>query len=628
MKRWTLTLFAFLLTALLLASPVLGEEEAASQNVITAVQETEEWASREPVSLWMNAWETIYQVTSQLVFVHVEAVSPNGEPLEDTFRVAWDLSFLESEDLEPGEYMVQGKILASDSYRFDDSVSPYVSFPILLLEGDPPPQVIVSLDDLSHRYAEAIPVGTDWADYFSSYFSASSWTSSIRCVTDTGINLYGSIVWEDPMPDTSVPGVIEVVGQVILPENTVLAEGVTLPIVTVPISIQAEPRLECWFVSYNLCFPWIGDTLEDVTVLVSTNGGPWQEEDFAYSTGTRINVNVSYLVDGCSYEILATWPEGETNVFRFTWDGTITTFEVGGDRDGGDSGGSPSGDVVQPPPTVELPDEPDGSVVPPDTPEDPVVGDTPEIPTVDETPEGEAPSDPPESGVPDSSDAQSPPPEASDAEDVPTAAPESSVEIPVEMVDEGTQTDPELEEAPDQSLSQDSFLEKDTQDYSLLSGARVLLMLEDTDQARFSKNGVTVTIPGDALKALSLQADSRFYIEITRPDARHISLVLTVDDVAVASLPGTVVMVPLEKAPAGNISLLDAGGSWVSDGIYDSTLGVATFSLSAPGIYEVHQPEPEAQQAGTSWLLPVLAGAAVLVAAGLAAWFFGRRRRR
>ena len=69
MKRWTLTLFAFLLTALLLASPVLGEEEAASQNVITAVQEAEEWASREPVSLWMNAWETIYQVTSQLVFV-------------------------------------------------------------------------------------------------------------------------------------------------------------------------------------------------------------------------------------------------------------------------------------------------------------------------------------------------------------------------------------------------------------------------------------------------------------------------------------------------------------------------------------------------------------------------------
>ena len=619
MKRWTLTLFALLLTALLLACPVLGEEEAASQNIITAVQEAEAWASREPVSLWMNAWETICQVTSQLVFVHVEAVSPGGEPLEDTFRVAWDLSFLEAEDLAPGEYMVKGKILASDSYRFADTVSPYVSFPILLLEGDPPPQVIVSLDDLSHRYAEAIPVGTDWADYFSSYFSASSWTSSIRCTTDTGINLYGSIVWEDPTPDTSVPGVIEVVGQVILPENTVLAEGVTLPTVTVPISIQAEPRLECWFVSYNLCFPWIGDTLEDVTVLVSTNGGPWQEEDFAYSTGTRINVNVKYLVDGCSYEILAAWPQGETNVFRFTWDGTITTFEVGGDRNGGDSGGSPPGDVVQPPPAVELPDEPDGSVDPPDTPEDPVV---------DETPEDEVPSDPPESDVPDSSGTQSPPPEDSAAEDVPTMVPEPSAEIPVEMVDEGTQTEPELKEEPGESLPQYSFLEEDTKDYSLLSGARVLLMLEDADQARFSKNGITGSIPSDALKALSLQADSRFYIEITRPDARHISLVLTVDDVAVTSLPGTVVMVPLEKAPAGSLSLLDAGGSWVSDGIYDSALGVATFSLSAPGVYEVHQSEPDAQQTNRTWLLPVLAGAAVLVAAGLAAWFFGRRRRR
>ena len=151
---------------------------------------------------------------------------------------------------------------------------------------------------------------------------------------------------------------------------------------------------------------------------------------------------------------------------------------MGGDRNGGDSGGSPPGDVVQPPPAVELPDEPDGSVDPPDTPEDPVV---------DETPEDEVPSDPPESDVPDSSGTQSPPPEDSAAEDVPTMVPEPSAEIPVEMVDEGTQTEPELKEEPGESLPQYSFLEEDTKDYSLLSGARVLLMLEDADQARFSK---------------------------------------------------------------------------------------------------------------------------------------------
>lgn len=619
MKRWFFTLTALFLAVSLLSTPALGAEEADLQNVITAVQEAEEWAAREPVSIWMNAWETIYQVTSQLVFVHVEAVSPEGEPLEDTFRVIWDLSFLEAEDLAPGEYMVQGKILASDSYRFDDSVSPYVTFPVLVLEGDPPPQVIVSLDDLSHRYAEAIPVGTDWADYFATYFSPKSWSSSIRCTTDTGVNLYGAIAWEDPMPDTSVPGLIEVVGQVILPENTVLAEGVALPTVTVPISIQEKPRLECWFVSYNLCFPWIGSTLEDVTVLVSTDGGPWQEESFAFSTGTRINLNVKYLVDGCSYEILAAWPEGETNVFRFTWDGAITTFEVGGDRNGGDVSGNPPGEVIQPPPEVELPDEPDGTEEPPVTPE---------APSTDLTPEDETPSDPPEDDVPDPVEPQTPPPAASDEEDVPTVAPEPTPESSAEMVDAATQTEPEPEEDPGEPLPQYSFLEEDTQDYSLLSGARILLMLEDADQARFSKNGVTVTIPGDTLKSLSLQADSRFNIAITMPDARHVSLVLTVDDAAVTSLPGAVLMVPLEEAPLGSLSLLDAAGGWVSDGTYDSALGVAAFALSAPGEYEIHQSAPEAQQPSRTWLPPLLVGAAVLLVAGLAAWYWGRRRRR
>lgn len=616
MKRWILTLAALFFTALL-ASPVLGaDEEPAPQNVITAVKEAEEWASREPVNIWMNAWESIYQTTAQLVFVHVEALSPDGQLLEDTFRVSWDLSFLEAENLTPGEYMVQGKILASSSYRFDDSVSPYVSFPILVLEGDPPPQVIVSLDDLSHRYAEAIPVGTDWAQFFGRYFDAEDWTSSIACYTDSGSVLYGAIVWEDPMPDTSVPGIIEVVGQVMLPENTILAEGVTLPTVTVPISIQAEPRLECWFVSYNLCFPWIGDTLQDVTVLVSTNGGPWQEEQFAYSTGTRINVNAKYLTDGCSYEILAAWPEGETNVFRFTWDGTITTFEVGGDRDGGDSEGSPPGEVIQPPPEVELPDEPDGSVDPPVTPEDP---------TVDGTPDDTPAMPPEESDVPDTSEPPSPPPEDPIPEDVPTVAPEPTPEPPVEMVDEGTQTEPE--DIPVEALPQYSFLEKDTQNDSLLSGARILLMLEDEEQVRFSKNGVTVTIPADTLEALSLQADSRFYIKIVRPDARHFSLVLTVDGEAVTSLPGTVVMLPLEEAPAGSLTLLSADGELVSDGTYDSALGIATFSISAPGEYEIHQSEPEAQQTSPAWLLPLFVGIAVLLAAGLAVWHWRRRQR-
>ena len=57
MKRWTLTLFALLLTALLLACPFWARRRQLLKTSSPLWQEAEAWASREPVSLWMNAWE-------------------------------------------------------------------------------------------------------------------------------------------------------------------------------------------------------------------------------------------------------------------------------------------------------------------------------------------------------------------------------------------------------------------------------------------------------------------------------------------------------------------------------------------------------------------------------------------
>ena len=139
-----------------------------------------------------------------------------------------------------------------------------------------------------------------------------------------------------------------------------------------------------------------------------------------------------------------------------------------GDRDGGDTGGNPPQDIVQPP--------------------------------------------------------------ADTGDDRTDAAPE-----PWEPEEDDLPRRPETPEEDPEVSKPEPFQERVTETESLLSGARVLTMAQ-VGPVRFSKQGVTLTLSDAALDALSLHADSVFYIELF-PTEDGFSLTVEVDGRGISDFP-------------------------------------------------------------------------------------------
>ena len=93
-----------------------------------------------------------------------------------------------------------------------------------------------------------------------------------------------------------------------------------------------------------------------------------------------------------------------------------------------------------------------------------------------------------------------------------------------------------------------------TETESLLSGARVLTMAQ-VGPVRFSKQGVTLTLSDAALDALSLHADSVFYIELF-PTEDGFSLTVEVDGRGISDFPDCEVMLPVTLEQDGAVLVL------------------------------------------------------------------------
>lgn len=91
--------------------------------------------------------------------------------------------------------------------------------------------------------------------------------------------------------------------------------------------------------------------LAAVRVWLSEDGGPWEEiTDGAYWDETQLSLFTDLLNTGCHYRIQADYDGGQTGILSFLYaDEIVLEGYHDGDRDGGDTGGNPPQDIVQPP---------------------------------------------------------------------------------------------------------------------------------------------------------------------------------------------------------------------------------------------------------------------------------------
>ena len=605
--------------------------------------------------------EEIYQLALQYQTV-CASVTAGEEIRQETFSVAWDFSAIDQ--TTPGEYAAAGRIELPEGYAFGEAVLQELQISVRVEEM--PPAVITSIEQwYPYTNAFALPQGSE-VEALEELFAASPYY--LECYAENGISYTAVVEWDFSCIDLNTVGLYHAAGRLTAPENTVFADRVDFPEITIPVSVQApdRPDINCFLAARgNLYFPWVTPPgeLDKISVWLSENNGSWNQlENGIYVGREMLSIATRLLTPGSGYRLQVDYDGGQTGILSFTYaDEIVLEGYHEGDRDGGDAGGNPPDTIIQPPPE-DTDDQDDGFADRPSTKplRSPATNgggtnsdDSEKAPPVsgENDPADHKPSEPSRVGKDDSIDIDKddfPSEQANGDTEEDTAlqqppevrtiagAPELTAPNPALKLSENRKdsvqsaiTVPQ-EVADSQNSAFSEFFDETT---DRISGTRFLMMLQTGEQrAVFSKQGITISIPKDALPE-GIQNEDQIEVIIQKDTDGGFSFSFSINGTVLNSLPDVSVMLPYPNDPAaGTLFLCDESGVEVPMTGYDDTAKAASFQISHTGTYTIVGKEDTASLAHAadtehSWppiffFIPVCL---VLLSAGE---FFLRRRRK
>lgn len=602
--------------------------EEASLVLVTEIQNEDELLSLPAFTLPLRTTpsdddlEEIYQLALQYQTV-CATVTAGEEIRHETFSVAWDFSAIDQ--TTPGEYNAAGRIELPDGYAFGEAVLQELLISVRVEEM--PPAVIISIEQW-YPYTDAFAVQQgSQTETLENLFAFSPYY--LNCYTENGTSCTAVVEWDFSGIDLNTVGLYHAMGKLTAPENTAFAKGIAFPEISIPVSVQASgrPDINCFLSARgNLHFPWVTPPgeLDEISVWLSENNGSWNRlESGVYVGQEMLSIATRLLTPGSSYRLQVDYDGGQTGILSFTYaDEIVLEGYHEGDRDGGDASGNPPDTIIQPPP--EHTDDQDNGFTdrPPTQPSRPPAtngsgmdfNDSEKTPPVSEENDpadhepSHKPSEPSWDGKADSDE---------------PAIPE--IEAPVQSM----MTVPP-EGADSKKIVFSEFFDETT---DRISGTHFLMMLQTGGQrAVFSKQGITISIPKDALPE-GIQNEDQIEVIIQKDTDGGFSFSFSINGSALNSLPDVSVMLPCPNEPAaGTLFLCDESGVEVPMTGYDDTAKAASFQISHTGAYTIAIKEDTAslaQAADTdhSWspIFFLIPACLLLLSAGV---FFLRRRRK
>lgn len=645
--------------------------EEVSLVLVTEIQKEDELLSLPDFTLPLRTTpsdddlEEIYQLALQYQTV-CATVTAGEEIRQETFPVVWDFSAIDQ--TTPGEYAAAGRIELPEGYAFDEAVLQELQISVRVEEM--PPAVITSIEQW-YPYTDAFAVqqGSE-IETLENLFAFSPYY--LECYAENGTSYTAVVEWDFSGIDLNTVGLYHAAGRLTAPENTAFAEGITFPEISIPVSVQApgRPDINCFLAARgNLHFPWVTPPgeLDEISVWLSENNGSWNRlESGVYVGQEMLSIATRLLAPGSSYRLQVDYDGGQTGILSFTYaDEIVLEGYHDGDRDGGDAGGNPPDTIIQPPPK-HTDDQDDGFADRPSTkpPKPPVTNggrvdsnDSEKTPPVSEENDpadhepSHKPSEPSWEGKDDSDEPAIPEIEAPVVSGQPEE--DTALQLPPEVrtiagASELTAPNPawklsENRKEPVQSAmtvpqevadSQNSaFSEFFDETTDRISGTRFLMMLQTGAQrAVFSKQGITISIPKDALPE-GIQNEDQIEVIIQTDTDGGFSFSFSINGTVLSSLPDVSVMLPYPNDPAaGTLFLCDESGVEVPMTGYDDTAKAASFQISHTGTYTIVGKEDTASLAHAadtehSWspIFLLIPACLVLLSAGV---FFLKRRRK
>ena len=625
--------------------------EEVSLVLVTEIQKEDELLSLPDFTLPLRTTSSdddlkeIYQLA--LRYQTVCATVTAGEEIrQETFSVAWDFSDIDQ--TTPGKYTAAGRIELPEGYAFGEAVLQELQISVRVEEM--PPAVITSIEQW-YPYTDAFAVqeGSE-TETLENLFAFSPYY--LECYAENGTSYTAVVEWDFSGIDLNTVGLYHAAGRLTAPENTIFADRVDFPEISIPVSVQApgSPDINCFLVRRgSLYFPWVTPpgNLDKVSIWLSKNNGSWNRlESGVYVGQEMLSIATRLLAPGSSYRLQVDYDGGQTGILSFTYaDEIVLEGYHEGDRDGGDAGGNPPDTIIQPPPE-DTDDQDDGFADRPSTkpPKPPATNgggmdsdDSEKAPPVsgENKPTDHKPSEPSWVGKDDSIDKEEFPSKQTNGDAEKALEPDAGSDEPTipesknrkDSV-QSAMTVPQ-EGADSQNSAFSEFFDETT---DRISGTRFLMMLQTGEQrAVFSKQGITISIPKDALPE-GIQNEDQIEVIIQTDTDGGFSFSFSINGTALSSLPDVSVMLPCPNDPAaGTWFLCDESGVEIPMTGYDDAAKAVSFQISHTGTYTTVGKEDAvflAQAADTehsrSPILLLIPACLLLLSAGE---FFLRRRK-
>ena len=544
-------------------SEVTGTSEASQTpeiktGTILEILDSDALSALDPVVIVQNTSENNDALLTrilQLQSVSARVLAADGEETTIRLSVDWNVGRLDLPQIDVsvvGEYEELGTIVFPDGYTCADHILRTLRLPVHVVRPDSP-VVLTKVDAwTAEGEAYAIATGSDLSAFISTNLPG-LWS----CYDASNTLYQADICWNTDSVNTTTPGLYWLTGTLAAPAHTVFSETLAVPVLRVPISVQdpKHPDINCIFPARGkLCIPITGlpGNPAQIRIRLCTHDDIWQ--DITDSGHCQISSDAIYLSNFLftpqeTYKLQVTYEGGKTGILTFRFDETLEHFQYsGGDRDGGDSGTGKEDDRIQPAP--ELPETEQTE---------------PELPETEQTkPE-----------LPDTSQTETNLTE--------TKTPESSTQ-PSEPFDPSAA---EQTEANFKSSQNSDRTEHFTSDYDRISGTRLLLTLETSGCAQFSKHEISISIPKAALHALSIACEDFFRITILQASDDTFSFFFEKNETVIPALPGVQIMLPWSGDDKYGLLLLDEKRCIISYGSCDPNSHIASFVTDQTGTFQI-----------------------------------------
>ena len=544
-------------------SEVTGTSEASQTpeiktGTILEILDSDALSALDPVVIVQNTSENNDALLTrilQLQSVSARVLAADGEETTIRLSVDWNVGRLDLPQIDVsvvGEYEELGTIVFPDGYTCADHILRTLRLPVHVVRPDSP-VVLTKVDAwTAEGEAYAIATGSDLSAFISTNLPG-LWS----CYDASNTLYQADICWNTDSVNTTTPGLYWLTGTLAAPAHTVFSETLAVPVLRVPISVQdpKHPDINCIFPARGkLCIPITGlpGNPAQIRIRLCTHDDIWQ--DITDSGHCQVSSDAIYLSNFLftpqeTYKLQVTYEGGKTGILTFRFDETLEHFQYsGGDRDGGDSGTGKEDDRIQPAP--ELPETEQTE---------------PELPETEQTkPE-----------LPDTSQTETNLTE--------TKTPESSTQ-PSEPFDPSAA---EQTEANFKSSQNSDRTEHFTSDYDRISGTRLLLTLETSGCAQFSKHGISISVPEAALHALSIACEDFFRITILQASDDTFSFFFEKNETVIPALPGVQIMLPWSGDDKYGLLLLDEKRCIISYGSCDPNSHIASFVTDQTGTFQI-----------------------------------------